>query len=219
MCCLSTLYAKWWITAVPGASWFAGRVDKPQAEHDAAPATPLPRPSQVLRYDGVVAAASAPSPGRVVSWNVHLGLDLAGCVRELRALAADIVVLQEDNVFRSGARFRHAGGAIAVGLGMHAAFAPSYYRSDGCYGACVLSRAPIERAVALRARVRPKLVRALPGRSAAAGSTCTSRRSCGPACAWPWSRCTYRRSAALPRSWRCWTTCAHRPRRWPPSFR
>lgn len=107
----------------------------------------------------VAGCASAPRSGsgtplRVMSYNIRSGNgDLAGTAAAIRALAPDVVALQEVDVHwaeRSG--FADQASALAERLGMHARFARIYHLPAASadqpareFGVALLTRYPIVR--------------------------------------------------------------------------
>lgn len=111
---------------------------------------------------GISCAGYRPAAGpaarelRVVTYNIRHGrgvddrVDLARTADVLRALAPDLVGLQEvdERVTRSGSVDEAA--AIGEALGMHHAFGAFMEYQGGRYGMAILSRFPIVRATPLR---------------------------------------------------------------------
>jgi len=86
---------------------------------------------------------------RVVTWNIHHGrgldgrVDVARIAAELRALAPDLVLLQEVDVGVRRSGGVDLAGALAAELAMHAAFEQNISFQGGSYGNAVLSRWPV----------------------------------------------------------------------------
>jgi len=160
------------VTSVPGMSWQQGDISRKQWQpaHSTAPAVQLPEAGElvVADYRSGEPAALPVVAGQlsVLTFNIYLGQNLAGLIDEISQRGADVILLQEDNIYwdQDVAVFRHAGGAIAKALQMHCCFTAAYFRRDtegklcGCYGMAILSRFELLNMQAFKCQVRPKIV-------------------------------------------------------------
>jgi endonuclease/exonuclease/phosphatase family metal-dependent hydrolase len=103
--------------------------------------TPLapcpPAPSEV----------ATPRRSRVASWNIKAARSapVGALVAEMRAMAADVIALQEVDVRTRRAGFVDQPVALATALGFHYVFAASILWDEGHYGLALLSRWPLAR--------------------------------------------------------------------------
>lgn len=118
----------------------------------ALPPAPTPTPKPTPEEEPCTAVAAAPL--RVVSFNIRSargphGVDLDRVVEELRAVAPDVVLLQEVDRFRARSGRSDQAAYVAKALGMGHVFAPMVTRAPATaggrreeYGIATLTRHP-----------------------------------------------------------------------------
>jgi len=140
-------------TRTPGAPG-STKPPRPGVPTETRRGAPAPAPAQVPRPAvdlGGRLCLPRPrvTPLRVATFNIHGGIgprgrDLAGIVEEIRALEADVVMLQEVDRFRPRTGAIDMPAVLAQELGMSHAFAPNVrFPGRAEYGVATLSRLPI----------------------------------------------------------------------------
>jgi endonuclease/exonuclease/phosphatase family metal-dependent hydrolase len=104
-----------------------------------------------LREPPALPAEPGPGELRLVTYNIMAGFGgLDGIVADLRALAADVVVLQEvERGVRAGRPIDHAG-SLGDSLGMAYAFNASFTHRSCEHGVALLSRFPLSEVTEIR---------------------------------------------------------------------
>jgi hypothetical protein len=67
-------------------------------------------------------AAVTPSSLRIIQWNIERGYKLDAIIEELKALSADIIILQEIDIYCERSQWKDVGEEIAQALNMNYAF-------------------------------------------------------------------------------------------------
>jgi len=94
---------------------------------------------------GQARRAARPARSRVATWNIRAArsASLDAIARELQAMHADVIALQEVDVGTRRSGFVDEPAVLATALGFHYAFAASIRWDVGDYGLAVLSRWPL----------------------------------------------------------------------------
>lgn len=103
---------------------------------------------------------------RIVTWNVERGVQFDSIVTTLRGLNADVVLLQEVDMFCRRSGWRNVAGDLADALGMNWQFAGEFQEIGGgrrrvpaLTGQAVLSRYPIRDAAVIRFKAQAPFFR------------------------------------------------------------
>ncbi|RNF26798.1 uncharacterized protein Tco025E_00954 [Trypanosoma conorhini] len=91
------------------------------------------RPGGLLHYDYRSAAAKAvklPETLRIVQWNIERGIQYERIVQTLRALRADVILLQEVDINCRRSGYRNVARDLAEALGMEMYFACEFEELD-----------------------------------------------------------------------------------------
>jgi endonuclease/exonuclease/phosphatase family metal-dependent hydrolase len=109
-------------------------------------------PSDLLTHSPLTACHAGDAPGvaaskrsRIATWNIRAARSapVAAIARELKAMQADVIALQEVDVRTRRTGFVDEPAALATALGFHYVFAASIKWDEGDYGLAILSRWPL----------------------------------------------------------------------------
>ena len=87
-------------------------------------------PGDLLHWDYRIPRPTASKPLRIVQWNIERGYQLDGILRELAALDADILLLQELDIQCSRTRFENVPMILARELKMECVFVCEFHELD-----------------------------------------------------------------------------------------